>query len=94
MSGSPRIFLAIDNCFAYKRWTASARYGPRVVNIYSGHGTYSTLGLGHPDQRVRDVMHRKWMEPMMDAAADLGAGLAGPVFGLRGWRHSPRVVFS
>jgi sugar phosphate isomerase/epimerase len=117
--GSPRIFLAIDNCFAYKRWTApsewismigelgvqcieasadtdadplysgpahmtdwrrgvkaaSARYGPRVVNIYSGHGTYSTLGLGHPDQRVRDVMHRKWIEPMMDAAADLGAGL-------------------
>jgi len=119
MAGSPRIFLAVDNCFAYKRWTepsewvsiirdlgvqcieasadtdadplysgpqhmaawrravkaASSAHGPRVVNIYSGHGTYSTLGLGHPDKRVRDVMQRKWIEPMVDAAADLGAGL-------------------
>lgn len=123
MSGSPRIFLAIDNCFACKRWTepsewvsiicdlgvqcieasadtdanplyagpqhmaawrravkkASAVHGPRVVNIYSGHGTYSTLGLGHPDQQVRDVMQRKWIEPMVDAAADLGAGRATSV---------------
>jgi sugar phosphate isomerase/epimerase len=119
MTASPRIFLAIDNCFAYKRWTApsewmsiardlgvqcveasadtdadplysgqahmkdwrravksaAATYGPQVVNVYSGHGTYSTLGLGHPDRRVRDVMQKKWIEPMVDAAADLGAGL-------------------
>jgi D-erythrulose 1-phosphate 3-epimerase len=117
--GWPRVYLAIDNCFACKRWTAPsewvsiigdlgvqcieasadtdadplysgpahmrdwkravrsacATHGPRVVNIYSGHGTYSTLGLGHPDRRVRDVMQKKWIQPMADTAADLGAGL-------------------
>ena len=116
---SPRIYLAVDNCFAYKRWTApaewaslirdlgarcieasadteadplyngpeymaawrtevrlaAARSGVRVVNLYSGHGTYTTLGLGHPDARVRERMKELWFKPMVEAAADLGAGL-------------------
>src|SRR5689334_14776051 len=94
----PRLHLALDNCFASKRWTEPAEWmtiaaeadvycieasadnecdplystpdslrdwinnihatshktGVKVVNLYSGHGTYATLGLAHPDQRVRD----------------------------------------
>ncbi len=115
----PRIFLAVDNCFASKRWTepdewmrivsdcgvhyveasadnecdplytppdalrrwndavreASQRHGVRVCNLYSGHGSYATLGLAHPDVRVRDHLQRRWLEPMIDQAAALGAGL-------------------
>lgn len=115
----PRIHLAVDNCFASKRWTeprewmqiahdagifcieasadnecdplyntpdslqswldsvqsASAQIGGKVVNLYSGHGTYATLGLAHPDQRIRDHIQHKWLEPMIRNAAVLGAGL-------------------
>jgi len=116
---SPRIHLAIDNCFASKRWTrprewmevirglgltcieasadtecdplyggaavladwgrevqaAERATGCTVVNLYSGHGTYATLGLTHHDERVRERMLRQWLLPMVDLAADLGAGL-------------------
>ncbi len=115
----PRIHLAIDNCFASKRWTepaewmqiaydagitcieasadnesdplyntpdtlrswldrvqeASAKIGGKVVNLYSGHGTYATLGLAHTDVRVRDHIQHNWLEPMIHSAASLGAGL-------------------
>ena len=115
----PKITLAVDNCFAYKRWTeprdwmevsrqcgyrcieASAdteadplymgpeymrdwvktvnleqdRTGQRVQNLYSGHGTYTTLGLAHPDQLIRRRFIDEWFKPMVDAAAGVGAGL-------------------
>jgi sugar phosphate isomerase/epimerase len=115
----PRIYLAIDNCFACKRWTrpkewceriaqlgigyveasadteldplfmgpeylaewveevqrAQAATGIRVANLYSGHGTYTTLGLTHTDPRVRRRMLDHWFKPMVAAAAQLGAGL-------------------
>ncbi|WP_010256406.1 TIM barrel protein [Treponema primitia] len=115
----PRIYLAIDNCFACKRWTrpkewceliaqlgigyveasadteldplfmgpeylvswveevqrAQAATGVRVANLYSGHGTYTTLGLTHTDPRVRRRMLDHWFKPMVAAAAQLGAGL-------------------
>jgi sugar phosphate isomerase/epimerase len=115
----PRIHLAIDNCFASKRWVrprewmgvirdlglrcieasadtecdplyggaevladwgrevqaAERETGCKVVNLYSGHGTYATLGLTHHDERVRERMLRQWLLPMVDLAADLGAGL-------------------
>jgi sugar phosphate isomerase/epimerase len=115
----PRIHLAIDNCFASKRWTeprewlaladslglrnveASAdteadplymgaeymqdwtaevarcetSFGVKVVNLYSGHGTYTTLGLGHHDRRVRDRIRDHWVKPMLTAAQRLRAGL-------------------
>lgn len=115
----PRIHLALDNCFASKRWTqpaewmhiardigiacieasadnecdplyntpeslqswreaviaASQQSGVKVVNLYSGHGTYATLGLAHTDPRVRDHIQHDWLEPMIESAAALGAGL-------------------
>src|SRR3954471_14295413 len=115
----PRIHLALDNCFASKRWTeplewmqiahgagifcieasadnecdplyntpeslqgwmdsvlsASLQTGVKVVNLYSGHGTYATLGLAHTDTRIRDHIHHNWLEPMIHTAAALDAGL-------------------
>ncbi len=115
----PRIYLALDNCFASKRWTqphewmqiareagvfaieasadnecdplyntpetlndwlkavesATEQSGVRVVNLYSGHGTYATLGLAHHDVRVRDHIQHHWLEPMIRSAHRLNAGL-------------------
>lgn len=115
----PKIHLAVDNCFASKRWTephewmqivkdaganfveasadnecdplytppdvmrswldnvqdAARRFSIQVCNLYSGHGTYATLGLAHPDQRVRDHIQHNWLEPMIHHAGTLGAGL-------------------
>ena len=119
MDSDPRINLAVDNCFASKRWTrpeewmqiarelgvryveasadteadplycgeeyladwtaavarAEERTGVKVANLYSGHGTYSTLGLGHTDPRVRTRIRESWIKPMLRAAQRLRAGL-------------------
>ncbi|MFP4407231.1 MAG: TIM barrel protein [Spirochaetaceae bacterium] len=115
----PKLYLAIDNCFATKRWTRPLEWarkvrelgltyveasadtendplyhgaayqerwleeveaacrttGVRVANLYSGHGTYSTLGLGHTDADVARRLLEEWLEPQVRAAARLGAGL-------------------
>ncbi len=115
----PRIHLAVDNCFASKRWSepiewmtiardagiycieasadnecdplyntpdslqgwlekvqsASAKIGGKVVNLYSGHGTYATLGLANTDTRIRDHIQHNWLEPMIHTASTLDAGL-------------------
>lgn len=119
MTALPRLTLALDTCFASKRWTqpgewmqiaadagifaleasadnecdplytppavlddwaravevAGAQTGGRVVNFYSGHGTYATLGLAHPDPRQRDHIQQRWLLPMIALAARFGAGL-------------------
>lgn len=115
----PKIYLAIDNCFASKRWTrpdewakviaelgvqyiecsadteldplymgpdylrdwpalvktAQKECGVKVCNLYSGHGTYSTLGLAHTDQRVRRHLMESWFKPLIRIAADMDAGM-------------------
>ncbi len=115
----PKIYLAIDNCFGFKRWTrpmdwarvirdlgvfcveasadteldplfmgrdylkrwtveareAEQETGVRVATLYSGHGTYSTLGLTHTDAQVRRRMIDDWFKPLIDVAAQMGAGL-------------------
>jgi len=115
----PKIYLAVDNCFASKRWTepsewadivrsiglhwveasadtecdplymgpdyikrwadkvinAGEKTGVRVANIYSGHGTYATLGLAHTDPEVRSRFLHDWLEPMAVIAAYIGSGL-------------------
>lgn len=114
----PKIYLAIDNCVFYKRWTspdawakkikelgihyieasadteldplymghtylydwvrqvreAEAKYGVKVANLYSGHGSYTTLGLTHPDGHVRRNLIDNWFFPLLRAAAELDAG--------------------
>lgn len=116
---NPKIYLAIDNCFAYKRWTkpeswakiisdmgikyveassdteldplymgkeylerwvqdvrkAERTYGVKIANLYSGHGTYSTLGLTHTDSSVRERMVEKWFKPLLQIAKDVDAGV-------------------
>ncbi len=115
----PKIYLAIDNCFASKRWTnpgdwmsiiadmgvnyveasadneidpfystenyrgkwldevakASLKTGVKICNLYSGHGTYSTTGLTHEDESVRDHIMNDWIKGMIDTACTLKAGL-------------------
>ncbi|MBL7111761.1 MAG: hypothetical protein ISS19_07465 [Bacteroidales bacterium] len=115
----PEINLAIDNCFASKRFTepsewmsiiqdlgvkyieasadtecdplymtrdymmswrdevkkAASLYNTSVCNLYSGHGTYATLGLSHTSERIRDRILNEWLKPMVEMASDLGAGL-------------------
>jgi sugar phosphate isomerase/epimerase len=48
--------------------------GMKVVSIFSGHGTYTTLGLAHHDKRVRDRIQFDWLYRMIDMAAALQAG--------------------
>ena len=115
----PRIYLALDNCFASKRWTTPSRWlrlardlgvyyveasadnecdpfymdqeylddwigeikrmeqetGVKVVNLYSGHGTYATLGLAHHDARIRYRMQHDWLAKMIELAGRLDTGL-------------------
>lgn len=115
----PKIYLAIDNCFATKRWTqphewartiaelgvhsiecsadteldplymgpeylrdwpalakaAQKEHGVKVSNLYSGHGTYSTLGLAHTDPRVRRHLIENWFKPLIRIAAEMDAGM-------------------
>ncbi|WP_128654891.1 TIM barrel protein [Paenibacillus sp. 598K] len=118
-NAGPRLYLAVDNCFASKRWTrpaewmalladmgigyveasadnecdplymgreylarwvqevreAEARTGVRVANMYSGHGSYATLGLAHSEPSVRERMQEEWIKPMCNIAAKLDAGI-------------------
>lgn len=134
----PRTYLAIDNCFASKRWTAPSEWcgiikdlglryieasadnecdpfyngpeysvdwakrvreseekmGVKVANLYSGHGTYATLGLAHDDTRVRNRMLNKWLKNMVRTASSLDAGLG---FFCHAFRHAtlqnPQVYY-
>ena len=115
----PEIYLAIDNCFASKRFTephewmslikelglkyieasadtecdplymtpeymamwrdevimTSSELDISVCNLYSGHGTYATLGLSHTNLKIRDRILNDWLKPMVEMASGLGAGL-------------------
>ena len=48
-------------------------YGMHMLSVYTGHGTYSTLGLTHTDSRCRERFLTRWMYPHIDNAAALGA---------------------
>ena len=111
--------MAIDNCFASKRWTrpsdwvriikelgvgyveasadnecdplyadpgylknwlrevesACERTGVKVSSLYSGHGTYATVGLASRDGRNQERIHNLWAKVMIHHAARLRAGL-------------------
>jgi len=115
----PEIYLAIDNCFASKRFTephewmsiikdlglnyieastdtecdplymtpeymenwlnevkkAASNTNTTVCNLYSGQGTYATLGLSHTSLIIRGRILNDWLKPMVEMASELGAGL-------------------
>jgi sugar phosphate isomerase/epimerase len=54
---------------------ASQEYGVSVVNFYTGYTTYRTLGLAHPDDRVRRRIVDDWLKVMARIAARIRAGL-------------------
>jgi len=54
---------------------SSEKTGVVVKNLYSGHGTYTTLGLSHTDQRVRARFRDEWIKVQANTANALGAGL-------------------
>lgn len=63
-----------------KRWVEEVKKveditGVKVANLYSGHGTYCTLGLAHTDADVRNRMKEKWFKPMIKTAAEIKAGI-------------------
>ncbi len=114
----PRLYLCIDNCFAYKRWVkpldwmllirdmgvtyveqsadtecdpmymgadymrewvrrvreGTEKTGVQVMNVYSGHGTYTTCGMTHWHAGVRRRFLEQWMKAQVDTAAAVGAG--------------------
>ena len=116
---NPTLVLALDNCFAAKRWTEPAEWAEiiadfgidaveasadnecdplyhgedylkgwvakarqactehpiRIANLFSGHGSYATLGLSHPDAEVRARIRDGWIKPMIQVASQLDAGL-------------------
>lgn len=54
---------------------ASAAHDVRVVNLYTGYTTYRTLGLAHPDARVRARVVNEWLKVMARIAVQVPAGL-------------------
>lgn len=55
--------------------SAEQKYGIKVCNLYSGHGTYTTLGLAHTEKAVRDHMIKHWFFPMVRIAGKLKCGM-------------------
>lgn len=54
---------------------AEEKHQVKVCNVYSGHGSYTTLGLAHPDKRVRDNMLYNFIFPLIETAGELDCGL-------------------
>lgn len=51
------------------------RHNLTVASLYSGHGSYSTLGLLHPDEEVVRRLVDQWVKAAIDRARGFGAGL-------------------
>ena len=51
------------------------RHGVKVASLYSGHGTYATVGLASPDRRNQARIQNQWLEVMIRNAVRLRAGL-------------------
>lgn len=54
---------------------AQQKLGMKVVNFYTGYQTYRTVGLAHHDERVRKKLFQGWLQPMVNMAAQLEAGI-------------------
>jgi sugar phosphate isomerase/epimerase len=58
-----------------KALAASAAHGVKIANFYTGYTTYRTLGLAHPDPRIRGRIMDGWLKVMARLAARMKAGL-------------------
>ncbi len=61
-----------------QRWDESVsraceRWGLKVASLYSGHGSYTTLGLLHPDTTVVERLLSKWVFPAIHRSSRFGA---------------------
>lgn len=54
---------------------ACCSHDVKVVNFYTGYTTYRTLGLAHPDVRIRQRIMNDWLKVMARIAARIQAGL-------------------
>ena len=54
---------------------ASAVHGVKIANFYTGYTTYRTLGLAHPDPRIRGRIMDGWLKVVARLAARAKAGL-------------------
>jgi len=52
----------------------SEKTGVAIKNVYSGHGTYCTLGLAHTNAAAREYFKNKWVKRQAQVAKDIGAG--------------------
>lgn len=59
----------------YKTAEASEINGVKISSLYSGHGTYSTIGLAHTDPDVKRRFINRWMKPMIKLSGSLGTSL-------------------
>ena len=56
-----------------RRWIEDVRHWEKemdmkVVNLYSGHGTYVTSGITHYDLQVAERFRNEWVKAQMDTA--------------------------
>lgn len=72
----------------------SEKTGVRVMNVYSGHGTYATCGLSHWDEKVRARFREQWMKPQADTAAALNAGFGFFAHGFEDSALQSRLVYT
>jgi hypothetical protein len=54
---------------------ACAAHAVTVENFYTGYTTYRTLGLAHPDARVRNRVLNDWLKVLARIAVQIPAGL-------------------
>ena len=81
------LYMGADYMRQWTEWVRrdSEKTGVRVVNVYSGHGTYTTCGMTHWHDGVRRRFLDEWMKAQVDTAARIGAGFG---FFAHGIQHS------
>ena len=81
------MYMGADYMRQWTEWVRrdSEKTGVRVVNVYSGHGTYTTCGLTHWHDGVRRRFLDEWMKAQVDTASRIGAGFG---FFAHGFQHS------
>ena len=51
------------------------KHQSKIANFFTGYSTYRTLGLLHPDRRIRERLVNQWFKEIIQVASSLNAGL-------------------